>query len=131
MRKIKFRCWNGKEMLKVASINFGDDGSALTVTFEPAPKKAYYNPKVHGESGELMEFTGFTDKNDLDVYEMDILKDMDGNIGIIMFDDTNFCFSIFWENEKKYGFAVKPEVIGNFYQNNNLVPEILYPNRKK
>jgi len=139
MREIKFRAWNGKEMKPVSSINFDDDGSALTITFETAPRGKYYKPFVHGEYGHLMQFTGEKDEDAKEIYEGDIVDQM-GLITEVKFrygcfffcsktDDGqimnsgagDFHHIIKQYKERKLKPFSRMKVIGNIYQNPELI----------
>ncbi|MFA5324336.1 MAG: YopX family protein [Smithella sp.] len=119
MRPIKFRAWDKvkKIMTPVAGVWFGDDGSAMTVTFEPAPKTKWYVGLVQGENGILLQFTGLLDKNGREVYEGDIVQNGVKRGEVYQqygyWTATNIGQSL-WSPE-----AI--EVIGNIYEN----PELL------
>jgi uncharacterized phage protein (TIGR01671 family) len=123
-REIKFRAWdkNKRVMTKVEGIHFGDDGSALTITFEPAPKSEYHIGLVNGENGILMQSIGELDKNGKDIYEADIL----------ITDECSWKAKVVFQRgafillDNLGGFSVEPnwnkcEVIGNIFEN----PELL------
>lgn len=126
MREIKFRAYdkNTKIMLPVVdvikftkseSINILRDGAyGVGVTIP-------YQPQI-----ELMEYTGLHDKNGKEIYEGDITDDGYNNIGVVKYGKYN-CSCC----EGVYGWYVDGgdirsaecflEVIGNIYENSNLL----------
>lgn len=118
MREIKFRCWNKehKKMYEqqdpyvIQAVIFGND----------------YNGVV-----EVMQYIGLKDKNGKEIYEGDILKLFNDEIGSDI--PCNFIGEVeyyesgfFVDNHKDYGCPVFQEIaewliIGNIYEN----PELL------
>lgn len=82
---------------------------------------------------ELMEYTGLKDKNSKEIYEGDIVRDLDKDLGIIEFNNGSFIVKSkivipFWSvlelNGIVYPRTLQPnafEIIGNIFEN----PELL------
>lgn len=124
MKTIKYRVWDkiNKVMRPVARISFGDDGSALTVIVEPAPKTKTYEYFVDRESGELMQFTGLKDKNGKEIYEGDIVRH--AMLPPYISKQPEKTFAVTWLD---YGYTPwlydknELEIIGNIYENKKLL----------
>lgn len=111
MREIKFRAWDKdkKEIREVTGINWYDE--YLWVDETPMS-----GDKLPIEGTPLMQFTGLLDKNGREIYEGDIVKNDKWNgigNGIVQWD------KIGWGCD--YYFLTKGEIIGNIYEN----PELL------
>lgn len=139
MREIKFRAWVKNEY----------DGDDL-VEYMEKDASCFVNPFEDHEDGEiiLMQYTGLKDKNDVEIYEGDILKFEDcgeegyeykdgfdfTNMATVCFSDGRFELTNFQSDNSavledmhgndhetfilNFGLA---EVIGNIYEN----PELL------
>jgi uncharacterized phage protein (TIGR01671 family) len=136
MRPIKFRVWSN--MLKKMFYQ-DDDGWAMNfdeLTFGFSSIMKVEVPLSEGfGTYELMQFTGLKDKNGKEIYGGDIVKDADGDIGEIVFDDFVWSFRHYPLKGGEFtdGFGVEEytditlseedvlEVIGNIYNN----PELL------
>lgn len=130
MREIKFRAWDGERLRKVNTIGWVDEG----VDFVTTPR--YSGP---AEDFRLMQYTGSKDKNDVEIYERDIVKRThlfnggygETHTGEVVYDKE--CARYVISRPKKH---IEPktedlrntlsdkstyEVIGNIYEN----PELL------
>lgn len=124
MREIKFRAWDGKKMLinpRFEFFNHGRNGRPVMMADEH-------------ENVEIMQFTGLLDKNGKEIYEGDILTNaIEETIVSVSWDVTgaNWKFNehkIFMDDgvgrgkwNLDMGYAKNCEVIGNIYEN----PELL------
>jgi uncharacterized phage protein (TIGR01671 family) len=120
MREIKFRAWDGKEM----------HTDALSAKIKPAQEfdglklDAYYEPGFNNcNMKSLMQFTGLTDKNGVEIYEGDILQ-MDDLFVPVEFNDG--CFHIYTNKSQGAGQLMQMRakrftVVGNIHQH----PELL------
>lgn len=140
MNTIKYRVWDkgAKKMSPVSNISFGDDGAALTIIAEPAPRDSkIYNGLVDGENGVLMQYTGLKDKTGKDIYEGDIVhlwgryRDESSYkiIGIVEFKDflSQFSVEVIKELNDRNGVAstslsnYDADIVGNIFENENLL----------
>jgi uncharacterized phage protein (TIGR01671 family) len=139
MREIKFRAWSTKYKYMVYGINItnGDmgyypklkdkDGQETSIDFDDQ-----FND---GDNPVLMQFTGLKDKNGKEIYESDIVKCTSTyktncvDINIVKRESYSFQPFAMYENEPgwylKVGDCLEKrrmiEVIGNIYENPNLI----------
>jgi uncharacterized phage protein (TIGR01671 family) len=120
MRKIKFRAWDGKRMT-TSGIMFNCSTGFLETPI--------------GAQMKLMQYTGLTDKNGVEIFEGDVLKVGENLICEIMYvdnnvddygDEINCAFHAKVYRHDKIipldGYLKKDcKVIGNIYEN----PELL------
>jgi uncharacterized phage protein (TIGR01671 family) len=126
-REIKFRAWNGEEMLFVHQLDIYPDSKVCRINC---------SVQSHYDKWPLMQYAGLKDKNGVEIYEGDIVYAFIGSYcygkGKVIFH--NGIFWIEWIDDKEanmepVGCYAKPfgkvreplEVIGNIYQN----PELL------
>jgi len=106
MRQIKFRAWDGKNMLHEIDVSF--QGHAMYDNYEYP-------------TYPLMQFTGLKDKNGVDIYEGDVVQSPNTTAWIIEWDNENACF-----NGRSLSVVVSPIdninclVVGNIHQNPEL-----------
>lgn len=113
MREIKFRVWNTETNKMII------DEFLVIPTDEKYP---------------LMQYTGLKDKNDVEIYEGDIVRVIDDigyyGMGIAIFCLGSFCFEWIDDSEaniepivtiKKINNNQELEVIGNIYENQELL----------
>ena len=78
--------------------------------------ESYIIPETIGQ------YTGLCDVNGKEIYEGDIVKDVLGCLGEIIYKDKHTAFIVKgWEDGYKWWYDNKIEVIGNIYDN----PELL------
>jgi len=118
MREIKFRAWDHREGKMWVPI-IDKDGA-------PCAKHFITNQLVR-MTGELldpiMQYTGIDDKNGVEIYEGDILREGGSfgaaNTGSVRFDWGRF----YWLGGEEWGEIDEDrvEVIGNIYENPDLM----------
>lgn len=126
-REIKFRAWSKKTKKiynKVRAVHLREKLSWATVErFDPIyHQDVYYN--IQPKHCILMQHTGLKDKNGVEIYEGDILKDH----GIVAWNDVNNCWSridLNWNNRREWheidSLTCPFEVIGNIHNNPTLI----------
>ena len=123
----KFRAWLKDEyrMTDVREITFFDDEVQMI-----SDVTDFY---TYGEF-ELMQSTGLVDENGKEIFEGDVIRDSDGFEGIVQYDESYGMYGIAYLptlsngidmtfEELKDNFRNKFEVIGNIYENPDLVEE--------
>ncbi len=130
-RPIKFRAWDKdtKEMEIVGAIDWDEHGKVLTCNTE---KHKHYMTEPN--QFVLMQYTGLRDKNGVEIYEGDIANITLGLVekggyterGVMEFNIPSAQFSFLcrdslFEEPQERPDAFKVEVIGNIYEN----PELL------
>ncbi len=114
MRQIKFRAWDvTAQKMWVPAIS--QDGRAMIEL-----PTGGFAPDHSGDP--IMQFTGLTDKNDVEIYEGDWVKS-DDYIGFVEWNSEEACFEIVDNiNEICYGLCrgAGYEVIGNIHESNGL-----------
>ena len=123
MKNIKFRAWSEDtcEMVQVARLDIKEE----TIHYENGIKSInreqelgfWWKPYV------LMQNTGLKDKNGVEIYEGDIVKYFRDELAVIVYRDGGVDIrSLSWGDceplQRRLG---EIEVIGNIYQNNDLL----------
>ncbi len=120
----KFRAWDKEEKIMIDWIDLDmskDGGEDDFIVFEPTGpvKSAITNPI-------LMQSTGLKDKNGVEIYEGDIVKNVYDEIYLVKWLDAGF----YLEERYNGGFdyfimfdSTEYEVIGNVFEDKNLLSE--------
>ena len=134
MRTIKFRVWSGADMVyDVVVGRFGifyvnPENGGLdpndSASLNPLNTKYPYDIP-------LMQFTGLVDKNGKEIYDGDILKTETDKAMIVKWNEKFASWCLYrdgWAFYHWFGESCEPkdcEVIGNKYQNQELLLEII------
>ena len=131
MREIKFRAWDtvAKQMAPLSNkfINLGSG-----YVFENVRDGLEGTDElVYSKRFILMQYTGLKDKSGKEIYGGDIMRieAFEPQINVVRFDRGGFCIepvlesplhSSFW-SDIKYAEDDRSEIIGNIYQNPELI----------
>ncbi|MGM0183466.1 hypothetical protein IGK74_002431 [Enterococcus sp. AZ150] len=126
--KPKFRAWDKhvKKIRKVTEIHFDDS----LIYLKANNGKGYY---CSFSDIELMQSTGLRDKNGVEIFEGDIIKTgetvdwLNEDMGVIRFLDGAFVIDYHnLDTEFDYicNVSLPVEIIGNIYENPNLLEEV-------
>ena len=107
-REIKFRIWN----TELETMYSSEKSEYIGFT-------GIVDPSCANKKGVWMQFTGLLDKNGKEVYESDLCENKAGLIGEVIFDD--FAWYLKWHNGNYYPFGQEVEIVGNIFDN----PELL------
>ena len=118
MREIKFRAWNivDEKMRVVLKIDF-DIKLVWLDKYVKGERRPYW---LEFKDVELMQYTGLKDKNGKEIYEGDIARTPFG-IGQVF--DRLGCWFVELQKELGYFSSSDIEVIGNIYENSDLIKE--------
>jgi uncharacterized phage protein (TIGR01671 family) len=136
VRKIEFRAWDKREkrMGEVTGIRFSKSQyPCVNVRFKQNGKiidERYCFGQEDGcDNVILMQFTGLYDKNGKEIYEGDVVRIDDLGIGIVDYEEgrfamrrreERFCWPVYCRIDRS---SFVPEVIGNIYENHELLKE--------
>lgn len=134
MRDIKFRAWDkAGKMIAVGDLQFINNGIWVTSSRD---KRGFSTTIQDGAGCTLMQFTGLKDKNGKEIYEGDLLTgetyyeaDNDArewtfsNPAVVKWMENEAGFYPFTLNIRWRCDVVNVEVIGNIYENPELIQE--------
>lgn len=122
---IKFRAWDKEEkkMHKVKTIEFSRRGARIIHLAEVNSNGKGDHKRWHS-SVELMQSTGLKDKNGVEIYEGDIVKNVYDEIYLVKWLDAGFYLEERYNGGFDYSelhFGDNKKIISNIYEN----PELL------
>ncbi|MGA5590550.1 YopX family protein [Enterococcus mundtii] len=129
----KFRAWDKHEsvMRDVAVLLFTKSGKINFIEYwkNPSELKSY-----HVRNIELIQSTGLKDKKDVEIFEGDIIKNSNGLTGYVTYLQQEAGFVVVLKKSdyrlghrntgESYTEATNHEVIGNIYENPELLEEV-------
>ena len=124
MREIKFRAWDGEKKRMLYGFDVNEHHA------KQCPHWWGFDSGYIGDEEvfrvKYMQYTGLKDKHGKEIYEGDIVQndDMsDGAVGVVEFRDGCFLDTKNWYEEHNNIYAKNSEIIGNIYENPELVEQ--------
>ena len=127
MREIKFRAWlkEDRKMEDVKTIDFTD--KTIRCLKKNEFINAYLLRRVSFDDVELMQYTGVKDKNGKEIYEGDIVvlnNIKNDNMRIVRYEHSSYRLEGWGLREDLSNAEARfLEVVGNIYENKNLLEE--------
>ena len=118
-RAIKFRAWikEEKRMVEVEVVN--TRAGIIGYVEKSKLTNGYYLKSMDYDEIELMQYTGRTDINGKEIYEGDIVVNLDGDCGYVFFKDG--AYNVQHDEYTGYLFAWEYEIKGNIYENSEML----------
>lgn len=119
MREIKFRAWDKLQNKMYQNAGISMSGIQIYTNITSFPDTIILD--MGKDCFELMQYTGMKDKQDVEIYEGDILL-VDDVIMYVKYEDNSFCT---FRKNGTFGslqlFTNSSKVIGNIYEHPHLL----------
>ena len=136
-RTIKFRAWDSADKMMYCNIHDGirfDDGSCYS--FDKFLRNSVGDPDMDDyHKWSVMQYTGLKDSRGVEIYEGDFVSHwheemffQDNVVGLVVWQPDEACFEFEYSSTSQpfsnvdFNY-IEPQIIGNIYENPELVDE--------